>query len=50
MWIIIEAFGGPEYASIIPDHAGEVLIFDTEDDAKEYAKELQGPCYFVNIE
>jgi hypothetical protein len=39
MYIVIEAFGGPEYAIVCTNQDGTNVVFDSIDDAKEFAIE-----------
>ena len=40
-YIVIEVHGGPEYAAICVDENGENVVFDSREDAEEYAKDWQ---------
>ena len=40
-YIVIEKFGGLEYAAIVTDEEGNNKIFDTFDEALEEAEECQ---------
>ena len=40
-YIIIETFGGPEYAIIVTDTEGNNLIFDSRDEAEAEAADCQ---------
>lgn len=37
MWIVIETYGGPEYAIVCTNEDGYNLLFSTEEEAKYYA-------------
>ena len=41
MWIVIEKFGGPEYAVICTDGDGNNLVFETAELAQNEADECQ---------
>lgn len=41
MYIVIEAFGGPEYAAIVTDEEGNNKVFETPEEAQEEADECQ---------
>lgn len=41
-YIVIETFGGAEYAIIVTDEEGNNLVFDTIDEAQDEADECQG--------
>ncbi len=41
-YIVIETFGGAEYAIIVTDEAGNNMVFDTLDEAQDEADECQG--------
>jgi hypothetical protein len=36
-FIVIEAHGGPEYASVCTNEDGEAIVFTTEKDAQDFA-------------
>ncbi len=40
-YIIIETFGGPEYAIVATDTDGNNLVFETYEEAEQEAKECQ---------
>jgi hypothetical protein len=40
-YIVIETFGGPEYAIITTDQEGNNLVFETQEDAEEEASNCQ---------
>jgi hypothetical protein len=40
-YIVIETFGGPEYAIIVTDKDGNNLIFDSYEDAEKEAGDWQ---------
>jgi hypothetical protein len=40
-YIVIEAFGGAEYATIVMDEDGNNKIFDTEEEAQQEADDCQ---------
>jgi hypothetical protein len=40
-FIVIEMFGGPEYAIIVTDHDGNNLIFETRQEAEKEAADCQ---------
>ena len=39
MYIVIEQFGGAEYAIICCNEDGQILLYETNEDADRYAKE-----------
>lgn len=41
MYIVIEKFGGAEYASIVTDENGNNKVFENKVDAQEEANECQ---------
>lgn len=41
MFIVIEKFGGPEYAIIVTDEEGNNKIFDTEEEAQAEVEDCQ---------
>lgn len=41
MFIVIEAFGGAEYATIVTDTEGQNKVFDNADDAQTEADDCQ---------
>jgi len=41
-YIVIETFGGAEYAIIVTDEEGNNLVFDTLEEAQDEADECQG--------
>ena len=41
MYIVIEKFGGPEYAIIVTNEQGDVKIFETQEYAQIEADECQ---------
>ena len=40
-YIVIETFGGPEYAIIVTDTDGNNLVFDTREEAEAEAADCQ---------
>ncbi len=40
-FIVIEKFGGPEYAIIVADEDGHVKVFDTREEAQAEADDCQ---------
>lgn len=40
-YLVLETFGGPEYAIIVTNEDGENKVFDTFDDAKAEADDCQ---------
>ena len=40
-YIVIECFGGAEYATIVTDENGNNAIFDTKEEAQEEADKCQ---------
>lgn len=41
MYIVIEKFGGWQYAAIVTNEDGEVKVFDTKEEAQAEANECQ---------
>jgi hypothetical protein len=41
-YIVIETFGGAEYAIIVTDEEGNNLVFDTHEKAQDEADDCQG--------
>ena len=41
MFIVIETFGGPEYAAIVTDQDGNNKVFDNQQNAQEEAGQCQ---------
>jgi len=41
MYIVLEVFGGPEYATIVTDESGNNKIFNNEEDAQKEANACQ---------
>jgi len=41
MYIVIEKFGGPEYATIVTDEGGNNKVFNNFDDAQNEANDCQ---------
>ncbi len=41
IYIVIEAFGGPEYATVVTDESGNNKVFDSLEDAQNEANECQ---------
>jgi len=40
-YIVIETFGGPEYAAIVTDRDGNNLVFESYEDAEKEAGDCQ---------
>lgn len=43
MFIVIEAFGGAQYATVCTNDDGENMVFDTKDEAEAYSADCQNP-------
>jgi hypothetical protein len=39
VYIIVGALGGAEFAQVVTDENGEVMVFDDRDEAQDYADE-----------